>query len=56
MCVHQAADAFRHFTGWAADLDRMRRRFASALAQRSESNHSGLNRRPGPGQNPNDTA
>lgn len=34
MCVHQAADAFRHFTGWAADLDRMRRRFASALAQR----------------------
>jgi shikimate dehydrogenase len=34
MCVHQAADAFRHFTGWTADVERMRRRFASALTER----------------------
>jgi shikimate dehydrogenase len=34
MCVHQAADAFRHFTGWTADVERMRRRFATALAER----------------------
>ena len=34
MCVHQAVDAFRHFTGWAPDVERMRRRFASALAER----------------------
>ena len=34
MCVHQAVDAFRHFTGWTADAERMRRRFARALAER----------------------
>lgn len=34
MCVHQAVDAFRHFTGWAPDVERMRRRFETALADR----------------------
>lgn len=34
MCVHQAVDAFRHFTGWTPDVDRMRRRFETALAER----------------------
>jgi shikimate dehydrogenase len=34
MCVHQAAEAFRHFTGWTADVERMRRRFETALAER----------------------
>jgi shikimate dehydrogenase len=30
MCVHQAVDAFRHFTGRPADLARMKRAFAAA--------------------------
>ena len=34
MCVHQAVDAFRHFTGWMPDVERMRRRFEAALAER----------------------
>lgn len=34
MCVHQAADAFRHFTGLEPDVERMRQTFASALAER----------------------
>ena len=34
MCVHQAADAFRHFTGLEPDVDRMHRTFAQALATR----------------------
>jgi shikimate dehydrogenase len=35
MCVHQAADAFRLFTGLTPDLDRMRRTFAAAAARRA---------------------
>jgi shikimate dehydrogenase len=34
MCVHQAAEAFRLFTGIAPDVARMRRAFSSALAAR----------------------
>lgn len=34
MCVHQAVDAFRYFTGWTPDVERMRRRFETALAER----------------------
>jgi shikimate dehydrogenase len=34
MCVHQAAEAFRLFTGVEPDVARMHRRFADALAQR----------------------
>jgi shikimate dehydrogenase len=34
MCVHQAAEAFRLFTGIEPDTGRMRRVFAGALAQR----------------------
>jgi shikimate dehydrogenase len=34
MCVHQAADAFGHFTGRTADLARMKRTFKVACAQR----------------------
>jgi shikimate 5-dehydrogenase len=34
MCVHQAADAFRLFTGLAPDLERMRRTFVAASALR----------------------
>ena len=35
MCVHQAAEAFRHFTGHAADVERMRRTFAAACAKQA---------------------
>ena len=35
MCVHQAAEAFRHFTGHAADVERMRRAFAAACAKQA---------------------
>lgn len=35
MCVHQAADAFRLFTGLTPDLGRMRRTFAAAAARRA---------------------
>ena len=34
MCVHQAAEAFRLFTGLVPDITRMHRTFATALAQR----------------------
>jgi shikimate dehydrogenase len=34
MCVHQAADAFRLFTGHEPDIARMHRTFAEALAAR----------------------
>jgi shikimate dehydrogenase len=34
MCVHQAAETFRLFTGVAADVERMHRTFATALAAR----------------------
>jgi shikimate dehydrogenase len=34
MCVHQAADAFRLFTGTEPDIARMHRTFAKALAER----------------------
>ena len=34
MCVHQAAEAFRLFTGWTADVERMRRTFVAAAERR----------------------
>jgi shikimate dehydrogenase len=34
MCVHQAADAFRHFTGISPDIARMQRTFDAALERR----------------------
>jgi len=34
MCVHQAVDAFRHFTGREADVVRMKRTFELACARR----------------------
>jgi shikimate dehydrogenase len=37
MCVHQAAETFRLFTGRAADLDRMHRVFVEAAAVRDRS-------------------
>ena len=37
MCVHQAAEAFRLFTGWTADLERMRRTFVAAAEKRDRS-------------------
>lgn len=36
MCVHQAAEAFRLFTGQAPDIARMKRLFASAVAERDK--------------------
>jgi shikimate dehydrogenase len=36
MCVHQAVDAFRLFTGITPDVTRMHRTFASALAARDK--------------------
>jgi shikimate dehydrogenase len=36
MCVHQAVDAFRHFTGKTPDIARMKRAFAAAAASRTE--------------------
>jgi shikimate dehydrogenase len=36
MCVFQAAEAFRHFTGIAPDIGRMKRMFAEAVAVRDE--------------------
>jgi len=35
MCVHQAVDAFRHFTGKTPDIARLKRTFAAAAARRS---------------------
>ena len=34
MCVHQAAESFRHFTGRTADIDRLKKTFAAAAARR----------------------
>ena len=36
MCVFQAAEAFRHFTGIAPDIGRMKRMFAEAVAVRDK--------------------
>jgi len=36
MCVHQAVDAFRHFTGRMADLERMKRTFEREARKASE--------------------
>ena len=36
MCIHQAAEAFRLFTGRSADVDRMRRTFAAAAIRRGD--------------------
>lgn len=36
MCVHQAAEAFRLFTGLAPDLERMKRVFAEAVGARDK--------------------
>ncbi|HYD05359.1 MAG TPA: shikimate dehydrogenase [Reyranella sp.] len=35
MCVHQAVDAFRHFSGRTPDLERLKRTFAAAAARRA---------------------
>jgi shikimate dehydrogenase len=37
MCVHQAVDAFRHFTGLQPEVARMKRTFETALAARAQS-------------------
>jgi shikimate dehydrogenase len=39
MCVHQAVEAFRLFTGIDPNLARLRRAFASALAVRDPEAH-----------------
>jgi shikimate dehydrogenase len=36
MCVHQAAETFRLFTGLSPDLKRMQRTFAAAAMLREE--------------------
>ncbi len=36
MCVHQAAEAFRLFTGVAPDVERMRRTFMAAASARDK--------------------
>jgi shikimate dehydrogenase len=41
MCVHQAVDAFRHFTGLAPDVARMKRTFEAACAQRDAGSSTG---------------
>jgi shikimate dehydrogenase len=38
MCVHQAVNAFRLFTGWPPDIDRMRRTFLAAAEKREQAN------------------
>jgi len=35
MCVHQAVDAFRHFTGVTPDIERLKQTFAAAAARRT---------------------
>jgi shikimate dehydrogenase len=35
MCVHQAVDAFRHFTGETPDIERLKQTFAAAAARRT---------------------
>jgi shikimate dehydrogenase len=46
MCVHQAVEAFRLFTGIAPDLARLHRTFASALATRDAAMAEAMNSRP----------
>lgn len=41
MCVHQAVDAFRHFTGLMADVTRMKRTFKTACAARDAASSTG---------------
>jgi shikimate dehydrogenase len=36
MCVHQAAESFRLFTGRTADLSRLRKTFAAAAERRGD--------------------
>ncbi len=36
MCVHQAVDAFRHFTGKTPDIARLKRTFAAAATRRAQ--------------------
>jgi len=36
MCVHQAVDAFRHFTGKTPEIARLKRTFEAAAARRTE--------------------
>lgn len=36
MCVHQAVEAFRHFTGQSPDIARVKRTFAEAALRRAE--------------------
>jgi quinate/shikimate dehydrogenase (NAD+) len=36
MCVHQAVDAFRHFTGKTPDIERLKRTFADAAIRRAK--------------------
>jgi shikimate dehydrogenase len=38
MCVHQAIEAFRQFTGLTPDLARMHKAFAAGLSVREKSN------------------
>jgi shikimate dehydrogenase len=35
MCVHQAVDAFRHFSGKTPDIARLKKTFAAAAARRA---------------------
>ena len=41
MCVHQAVDAFRHFTGLVPDVARMKRTFETACAARDAASATG---------------
>ena len=41
MCVHQAVDAFRHFTGLVPDVERMKRTFETACARRDAASSTG---------------
>ena len=41
MCVHQAAETFRLFTGLAPDVARMQATFATALAARDAAHRVG---------------
>jgi len=41
MCVHQAVDAFRHFTGLVPDVARMKRTFETACAARDAASSTG---------------
>jgi len=41
MCVHQAVDAFQHFTGLVPDVARMKRTFETACAARDAASSTG---------------